>query len=463
MPQKKTKPKIKITTFILNIFTIIFLNILFYVCNTYPKHILELNKTVLSTAVAILINIAFYIIFFLILTTCYYSNKTLLDVTANFRRSVSERFYIKKISVLILFKIMLDIINHSLVFLFQGKEIYIIIDILTVLEWVVIYYILKRKSKDSIYKDLKRTCILSAVIILCFAVCLAYNISDIIEFSNAFNKFEFSCPKLLQIVQNMDYSYGVRNLTFDTLLGISFYVIHITGKSSLEKTDVRESFLLPVRLMTAAMFFVLLFAGKFAVFPYNTKNITYSLADDVKTYVKKFTMTDRVTVKSRNISYGQSGVKYMATEHRINFYNSKVTAFSVPGDSKNGDLSYENGVLGLQSDSKRYNICGREVTIYADNAICFVENEKPKAILYNKIAGHSENELLTETCKQLISEGNMNVFEYAYRYLLKYDRSFIRPYIRRIAKGDFTEEELAYISDNGFRSQYYVTLASKIK
>lgn len=59
----------------------------------------------------------------------------------------------------------------------------------------------------------------------------------------------------------------------------------------------------------------------------------------------------------------------------------------------------------------------------------------------------------------MLSCGYFDYFEYGCEYLLKYDPEFIKSYITRYAKGDFTEDELAVNED--IRTEYMVSVAKE--
>lgn len=87
------------------------------------------------------------------------------------------------------------------------------------------------------------------------------------------------------------------------------------------------------------------------------------------------------------------------------------------------------------------------------------KNKKPIAVLTENIPSIEKDDTVTIILKKLISEGYWDYFEYGCDYLLKYDPEFIKPYIERYAKGEFTETELEI--SNNIKTEYMISFAQK--
>jgi hypothetical protein len=73
-----------------------------------------------------------------------------------------------------------------------------------------------------------------------------------------------------------------------------------------------------------------------------------------------------------------------------------------------------------------------------------------------KLESHA---VITELCRELISNGNLFAFEFGCEYLLKYDSNFIEPYIEKYAKGEFSVNEFEWFENSFYNEEYIVNIA----
>ena len=59
----------------------------------------------------------------------------------------------------------------------------------------------------------------------------------------------------------------------------------------------------------------------------------------------------------------------------------------------------------------------------------------------------SNDTVLLEVCKELLSEGRLDCFEYICPYVMQYDPDFVQQYLRRYIVSDFTSEELSQVGE----------------
>ena len=64
-------------------------------------------------------------------------------------------------------------------------------------------------------------------------------------------------------------------------------------------------------------------------------------------------------------------------------------------------------------------------------------------VSFQDINWQSNDIILLEVCKELLSEGRLDCFEYICSYIMRYDSDFVQPYLRRYIVSDFTSEELS--------------------
>ena len=99
---------------------------------------------------------------------------------------------------------------------------------------------------------------------------------------------------------------------------------------------------------------------------------------------------------------------------------------------------------------------------YETEVIAYLDNGNPKAILTKNINDlESEDKILTDCLKEVIQEGHFDFFEHSYKYLLKYDRDFILPYIDHFASGELTDAEQS--CNENINISYIMQFAQQIK
>ena len=132
-----------------NVLTLLLLNIVFFVCNIYPKHIIEINNPV-----SIAFNLIYYILFALFLIISINKNKNIFSEYIFFSL---EKNRWKPILIRILLicgiKISFDIIILFLPLVLNENTVYLS-DIFTVLLWIAFYGICASKEENVFRKSI---------------------------------------------------------------------------------------------------------------------------------------------------------------------------------------------------------------------------------------------------------------------------------------------------------------------
>ena len=92
-----------------NCLLLILLNIAYFVCNRYPKHIIELGSS--YAVFSVIFNLAFYVIFSLLIVVSFGDNKMLFSgsQTESFKERKKKK-QIKKIGLILLCQILIDVL-----------------------------------------------------------------------------------------------------------------------------------------------------------------------------------------------------------------------------------------------------------------------------------------------------------------------------------------------------------------
>lgn len=320
---------------------------------------------------------------------------------------------------------------------------------------IVVFGIVNRKIKKSADSEVKASRNKFGKIQVCIAV---------IAFCAASVTFIFASMHYLDLMaiyteKYTDYSVAMRlsataqgkinilNVLINCILWISLWHIFGVSKMFAGDTDkptakyVIRSVKKSACVVAAAAIFGVL---NFFFFP--TDMIYHFESVDVPE--KSVTDAGNFSVKQSNFAVSRTDVSmlgsgiYQSTKVKIAHGNDPVLKFRTD--------NYDN-TYGIDVDF--------EACRYGCQAIAWEEDNSVKAILAKNIRKSKENRHLTDMLEKLISQGELEFFEYGYEYLLEYDKDFITPYFSRYSAGKFNEAELN--NSSSVNSQYIQKLAQK--
>lgn len=450
--------------FTLNTLALILGNVLFWLCNYYPKHILEISfdQSIVST----IINFIYFVLFDFFLIIVFSKNKApfaknLFDK----KESIVKRFELIKLCALILVQLAVD----GIVWLIGEVATdwsYVIFDAVIVLQWFIIYIIVADKSVVVLGKHrvCALLCIGLAVVLLGISVVIDRSwVADTTVFSL---KYEAESPALLSIQTNLRFVWEVKALVLDTLIGLILIWVHLYAIKSEEPEEDRD--ILRGRYIAAfiirCVFLVV-------------------LCTILKTF--KFTVWQNASLQNENIHTRRIGLETWdfyneSTDYEVmrmgedgmeNVYYEKHFYY-IFWNQHTQQTSYksiihwpydyfaDNGQLRNGYTKEEFQVSGVEKAYLLFNQfICYYNNGVPCVVKLNELNTFGKNDTVTAVCKQLLSDGNIFAFEYVCNYLLANDPLFIQPYIERYAEGHFTEMEKEWMEKNFYKSEYVVNIA----
>ena len=441
----------------LNILTICLLNGAFWVCNSYPKQILT------SSWIGSALNLLFFIAYFFVLIIIFCKNKSIFsknifDVTQSF----GKRFHLKKLFILVAIQLLFLMVPISTF----GAWGFIIADASILLNWVLIYIILHSKGEGiCVKKNLFLVFIILLALIL--SVCLAGDIGIITKYLHLSDKYEITSSYAWNLKQNLNFIHSHISMILDCSIGVILIIFHTLGtKSDEEASESNTHNSTPAFLLRIFILLIsssLLLGVRMIIYPvsYLISGEIYTIGQSSDYCENEFHETTETTTLYRMNNLRSLQVEYQSTETEIYYYKTKTADFSCYDLNPAYTFTISNDQIHINSNSvfQEYTIDGNAVLVYHNSAVCFVENDIPRTVLFEEITGCEENKLVIEVCKKLMTEGNLIVFEYCCDYLLKYDSAFIEPYINRYANGDFTQIENAVLDQLCYRDEYIVALA----
>ncbi len=359
----------------MNYLALILFNIVFFICNLYPKHIFEIGSAL--SVISIALNIVFYIAFFWFLSVVFKRNKTLFSSnTFSPLETFSEKLCIKPILILFATQIFFDIAYIVLSQTIKQNCIYFA-DIFTLAQWIIIYCVYTKKQKN-IFSSKKSFVIIAIVLFVLLSISMYGNIlinNFFIEYSNKYDPFSYL---LLTATKNLDFVFQLKNLFFDTLIGILLLLSHsllLKEKSETEDKKIAKTI---IRFSVCVFVAMLLVFLKTLIMPnnsltgYNVKGDNTSVYEDRNDF---YANTEILTIKR-----GKDMV-FQTTKNKI-YYNKTLVKEFITVDGMNATSTEINGnqmtIIDCFEDKT---INGVDIKVYKNMAVCYVKEGNPMVVI----------------------------------------------------------------------------------
>ena len=446
----------------LNCITLLIFNVIFLLCNVYPKHILEFENV--SSIFATLLNLVFYFFYFMFLNMAF-NNTHFLSKDFGFDfLPFTKRIYLSKTLKLLIVQIIIDITKLLVCYIAKSYSFFVI-DIITMMGWLSIYFIIVKKEFNVFIK--RKAAILISITLL-FIIMLIFDFILVQEYFKLISKYQYDSIILQNGIKNCDFIFAIKNFIFDSLIGIIIIFFHyfyneIQNYDNGYSNGITFKFLVKVFLL----FVILIIACTFKTIclPYSSIKEFSVSSDSENSYVddaKFYANTEIFSIERVGVNR-VSEIDFTTTKDTI-LYNGDVIKEFYSNDSRKARTIEKNGNQIIISNifDERV-ILETKVQIYKNQMFCFIQDDIPQAIHFSEINNCSENKIILEMCKKLISEGNIGIFEYCDLYLCKYDSEFITPYINRYMYCDFTDDEIKSLNDYKIKKEYIVDIAKNLK
>lgn len=449
-----------------NCTSLLLFNVVFWLCSYYPRHIVETCDTGFSVFGTI-VNFMLVLLFCFSLTIFFCKGKTFFSKNIfESDLSLAKRFCLKKVLLSTLVFLLCDIIRSIAEPIFAERS-FIFVDVLAVVTWLAVYSILTFKS-HSFFKRSGYAITAFCVTIALLAIVILIDIRLTDKVSVLFEKYTSGSSDAYTLT-NIDFLHSIYFAIFDFLVGSTFIIFHYLSataenchsgdgtswdkRRSVYKTVSRFAILC---IMTGVIFILKIF-----IYPADTF-AGHSVSGEKNTvYVpmEKFDIDVECVTINRFHSRNSKRPVYCATNVVIRYDNIITAEFTVDRIEKATIIESEGNDIIIKDNFTEYAIDNTKVYVFAYDAVSFVENGTPKTIMFSDINEVTqESAMLTATCKSMISEGNIAVFECSYKYLLKYDKEFIQPYIDRYSEGNFNEQERTFFNKHRYNESYIINL-----
>ena len=438
----------------INILCLFLLNTMYFVCNLYPKHIVEVNSPF-----SVVINLLFYILLSVLLVISISKNKNVFSKHIfSPLEKFSQKVEIKKIVLIIAIKIAFDIILLLLNSILKSNVLYAY-DFATVLIWVILYNVCAGKENNLFLK--KKGSFVIAALLGLLSLSTIGNYEIIKEYSDMLLKYYSGHARLENVINNYDFLFGVKNFFLDTLTGailiLSHCVFNKTGEKEQKivvKLIIRSSFLIFIAIVLMGI--------KYLVLPVNcllNVNIRGSDSNE-NSQSSGFDANTKITRINRIANSSIEKTVYLKTENQILYNGAVVSEYDSADDLAAYSFEINGNQMAMNGRFQKLDI-ESECYLYKDEAICFVEDGVPVVVCSGneKIKKY---DTLTTAYKYIIENEYWEFFDSASIYLLEYDSDFINPYLNRYSKGEFSADELNSLDEAQIKTDYIKQISNKI-
>ncbi len=416
--------KYKIKDYIVPIFSVIILELIYFISGIYNKSIITENILSFSKA-DIQLNITR--IFLLLI------NLAMIYIIAN-RRSFSSFANWCPIAKRTVFVAIIRLILDVIAFVPVTDDYQIIWQtFIDTVFTMTAFYIYFRNLPIRDYKfQLKKSGITAvALLIISFVayavyfICKQNETEDLIEYFS--HKYISEIPA--QTYTNIEFENNFRVMLYRSIANIIACIFFISSYTcGFDEVSEKPKKKKKSQSIFARCFFVLFAGLAFAViktllFPCGLLGHSSHSGSNSYSYSEE---------KEFDVS-GSRHELFRATER-----NTEKCTYTI-GKYK---LSYDNDVIKtirkpiVENEYEKNKIDDSLYTVNAQ-AVMYLDNDKPVVVMTADINSHKENEKLTETIIKLIDLGYFDYLEYSYDYLLKYNSEYLKNALTTFSYGNY--------------------------
>ena len=432
----------------INVLSLFLLNMIFFLCNFYPKHIIEINSP--FSFVAIILNLLFYLLFSFYLVILFNKNKNFFSekIFSPFEK-FTQKIQLKKIVIICSIQILFDLLMSCLKLIFN-KNILYFSDIIIILIWVINYIICVKKENNIFLR--KRFYIVIISFLVLFIISVSCDFIIIKEYNSVLNKYNMDSSIVIESVNNLDFIYQIKSFILDTVSGLTLIIFHtVFNNFAFKKEKVIRKIICGVLLIFISFLFTFLKLMLYAPNSIKGINVTDSITKEYVSHNSFSANTKTIKIKRIDGNYIENDV-FQKTYNQL-FYNGNIVLeYTSYDDVKSISYFKENNEIIMRNCFEKISD-EIEFYLYKNETICFLNDNTPIIVLPNQSYDKYDNNLIV-IYKKLIKDNNWEFFEQGAEYLLKYNESFITPYLERFACSEFSNNELEKLEHFDIQKSY---------
>lgn len=448
----------------LNIYTLIFMNIVFWISCDLPRKIVNFDD--ISSVTSYIFHLIFWGLFSFFIIISFAKDKNIFSENVFDKdASIVKRLEVKKWFALLFLQLGFDC-TVGLLSSLSAKGEYLAIDILIPLYWFSIYFICV--GTKHLKKENFKIFIFEFCFVLCLTVCSVLITNSLFaDYVGLTNQYQSDSPILLEVKTNAEFLYSLKILVLDTLIGVFLLIMNRVLSQNTNKTVSCSFGKFFVRMdvigavLCLCIFLRLIYSDQILLAKVTNHSAvtSYTMFGAFKVEQNELVICPASARKNSESSEDPFG--YQKTDIMVSIDGVASSSFT----SRYSEILYPYRITDQALEDnylkEEFSIDQAEILIYNSQVICFYENDVPRIIKMTDIRNSEESEILIAVCEKLLSEGNIYIFEYAADYLDRYAPDFIEDYIERYANGDFTESESLWMQANHYRDTYVIHIAKQ--
>lgn len=440
----------------INLIIMALLNVMFLLCNSYPKHVIELDSP--FSVVNIIFNLLFYALLSIFLIVSFGKNKTIFSESIFYPPEKFKKAELRKIILIVITQLLLDVVTLILSLFLKEKAI-LVCTFSGILFWLAAYNICAPKEKNIFFsrKGIVPAVILAAVT----AVSLGFDINALKNFSMILEKYDTTKILFGGLTKNIDFKTQIAYFISDTAAGLTLLISHmIYNKADAVKEKAVKNLICVFLSVLAAALCV---GIKSFVYPPKCIRGYDIKSSEQKEYAAKDAFkADTKTIKINRVgTHFETEVVYQNTNNRLYYNGRLILEYDSPDDIPARTYEKNGNKITVIDCFEEKQANGVNFFVYKENVLCFLSEEKAVAVENGKMFPERSEELIA-IYKSLIETDNWEFFCDGAGYLAKYDREFIMPYIERFANDEFDASELQSLRAALINEKYIVDVSKKL-
>ncbi len=451
----------KIQRVIINCATLILMNILFWLCNLYPRHIFLPDSN--NSVIQIILNVLFFLVYYYVLIAAFEKNKTISSKSISNKKDIIKNIELPKVLCLLIVQILTDLLFRIIEHI--PLQWYIIVSsIILLLNWILVYLLI-----SGIQFKAKKYVWFLVIILILLSCSFCIDMFLVSDYRLLAERYTEDAPIILATRTNLRHIFSIKTLIYDSFVGIAIVVFHNISNNVKEhshKSTYRNFARFLSRMVVILIAVPILFNLKIVIHPYGSWYGSSSSDVNIKNHESNGEFDIRkAEYKVYRYSLDNDSNNICYQEYKFWISKDNLSPISISTTNSNGLYSHIiiDGIV-LTNDITVN--CSTDTVVgylYGGQVICYYdENNNPHAVDINNMNVEKQENLIA-LCEKLLKDGNAFIFEYVYKYLMSYDTEFILPYIDRYAKGIFTENEYVWMQKCFYKSEYLIALARTIQ
>ena len=428
----------KVRKIIIAIFTIIAINLAYFLCMIYPK---KMIATSMNNLVGNLITDVIYSLVLCFLITFLFSSIT--------NTKLAKKKFIFEFLFYVLVRCIFDLIYIGAAS-YMPDKLLIVGNVLTVFLYVILdlFNIKLFNIKLSSPRKHFSIVLISTVILIVFSVASGLKLEAILN--EAKDKYILFSRNIASVERSVDFIYQLVNMCIDcfafaTVIIACSVSVKETNEEVIEKSKKGGRILVLDIVAIILIGAIFLTGAKYVIAPDMTLRNHDVYSRECKNYPERIIGITKQVVERRQ-SEGEEKTVFSIKFIEV-FFDDDTVLKKTCGFEDEKDRFY----VSPNGNTTVNLLNGGDVLFYSNGDIYI-------ALSSDELPFAEYDELILNSCEFLLNNNIWFRFTEVIEYVMKYDEEFALTLLERYSKGDFTNEEIS--NECGIRTEYIQAISS---